>query len=53
VRAALAGAGVLLDIPPVRVRVRSRVATFARRFAALYRDYPCATQENTRTSTCA
>jgi HprK-related kinase A len=39
-RAALAGPGVLLDVPPVRVRVRSALSTFARRFAALYGDYP-------------
>jgi len=40
VQRALAGRGVLLDIPPVGVRVRSPVASFAQRFAALYRDYP-------------
>ena len=39
VRAALAGRGVMLDVPPVGVRVRSPLRTFAARFAALYGDY--------------
>ena len=40
VHAALAGSGVLLQVPPVSVRVRSPVKGFARAFADLYRDYP-------------
>jgi HprK-related kinase A len=40
VRAALRGAGLALRIAPIVVRVRSPLASFAERFAALYRDYP-------------
>jgi len=40
VRGALRGAGLALRIAPIVVRVRSPLATFAERLAALYRDYP-------------
>jgi HprK-related kinase A len=39
VRGALAGAGLVLRIPPVRVRVRSPIAGFAARLADLYGGY--------------
>lgn len=40
VRAALRGPGLALRIAPIVVRVRSPLASFADRLAALYRDYP-------------
>jgi hypothetical protein len=40
VRAALRGPGLALRIAPITVRVRSPLASFAERLAALYRDYP-------------
>ncbi|HSV20769.1 MAG TPA: HprK-related kinase A [Casimicrobiaceae bacterium] len=39
VRAALAATGLVLRIPPVRVRVRSPIAGFAARLADLYGEY--------------
>lgn len=39
VRRALRGAGLMLRVPPVDVRVRSPLGAFATRLAALYRDY--------------